>query len=78
MDITVLKDQIIKNNLSNVYIFTGEEIGIQNIYLNQMSKVLNMPITRADSVSEIYNKCTSKSLFGSSKGFYVISAIESE
>lgn len=72
MDITELKSQIVKNNLSNFYIFTGYEIGIINIYLNQMSKVLNMPITRADSVASIYNKCASKSMFGSTRGFYVI------
>ena len=72
MDITVLKEQIMKNNLSNLYIFTGEEIGIQNIYLNQMSKVLGLPITRAESVLSIYSQCTSKTLFGNSRGFYVI------
>ena len=31
MTIIDLKDQIIKNNLSNFYVFTGNEIGIINI-----------------------------------------------
>lgn len=72
MDITELKNAIIKKNLSNFYIFTGTEIGIQNIYLEQMSKVYGMPVTRADSVSDIYAKCTTKSLWGDEAGFYVI------
>lgn len=72
MDLTVLKDQIMKKELSNFYVFTGTEIGIQQIYLNQMSKVLGMPIVRADSILSIYDKCTSNSLFGSSTNFYVI------
>lgn len=72
MTIIDLKDQIIKNNLSNFYIFTGTEIGIINIYLQQMSTKLGLPITRADSVLSIYGKCQGGSLFGDSTGFYVI------
>ena len=72
MTIIDLKDQIIKNNLSNFYIFTGTEIGIINIYLKQMSNKLGLPITRADSVLSIYGKCQGGSLFGDSTGFYVI------
>lgn len=72
MNITEIKEQIMHRQLSNFYVFTGTEIGIQNIYLNQMSKVLGLPITRADSVLSIYSKCTSRSLFGGEVGFYVI------
>ena len=72
MNIIDLKDQIIKNNLSNFYIFTGTEIGIINIYLQQMSNKLGLPITRADSVLSIYGRCQGGSLFGDSTGFYVI------
>lgn len=72
MTIIDLKDQIIKNNLSNFYIFTGTEIGIINIYLKQMSNKLGLPITRADSILSIYGKCQGGSLFGDSTGFYVI------
>lgn len=72
MTIVELKSQIMQNQLHNVYVFTGDEIGIINIYLNQMSKVLNMPITRADSVASIYSKCTTRSMFGNTVGFYVI------
>lgn len=72
MTIIDLKTQIMKNCLTNLYVFVGEEIGIMNIYLNQMSKTLNMPITRAESVASIYAECTSKSMFGNTTGFYVI------
>ena len=72
MTIIDLKDQIIKNNLSNFYIFTGTEIGIINIYLQQMSNKLSLPITRADSILSIYGRCQGGSLFGDSTGFYVI------
>lgn len=72
MDIIELKNHIIKKELSNFYIFTGEEIGIQKIYLEQMSKVYGMPITRAESVESIYSSCTTKSLLLDETHFYVI------
>lgn len=72
MTIIELKEQIIKGNMSNFYIFTGYEIGIMNIYLKQMSNKLSLPITRASSVQEVYGKCQGNSLFGNETGFYVI------
>lgn len=72
MNIMDLKTQIMRNELSNFYIFTGTEIGIINIYLEEMSNKLNLPITRADSVSSIYTRCMGGSLFGDDVGFYVI------
>ena len=72
MTITDLKSQIMKDELSNFYIFTGTEIGIMNIYLQQMSKKLKMPITRAPSVLAIYGKCMGGNMFGDETGFYVI------
>lgn len=72
MTITDLKSQIMKNELSNFYIFTGTEIGIMNIYLQQMSNKLKMPITRAPSVLAIYGRCMGGNMFGDETGFYVI------
>lgn len=72
MTIIDLKEQIIHKKLGNFYVFAGEEIGIMNIYLNQMSKVYNLPITRAESVASVYSSCTTRSMFGNKTGFYVI------
>lgn len=72
MTIIELKDQIIKHTLKNFYIFVGEEIGIINIYLNQMSKVLGLPIVRMDSVQSAFSRSTGGALFGNSLGFYVV------
>lgn len=72
MDITELKSQIMKNELGHFYVFVGEEIGIINIYLNQIAKTTGMKIVRADSVLSVYTKCTSRSLFNDSAGLYVI------
>lgn len=72
MTIKELKDQIVSGKLSNFYIFVGEEIGIINIYLKQMSKKLNLPITRASNVASVYGMFSGGSLFGDTTGFYVV------
>lgn len=54
-----LQTQIREGSLLPFYIFTGEEIELQNIYLKQMSNVI-----RVDRVSDIYNKITSKLISG--------------
>lgn len=72
MNIIELKDSIIKKQLKNFYVFVGEEIGIINIYLNQISKVLGLPITRVDSVLDIMETLSTPSMFGPSNNLYAI------
>lgn len=54
-----LQTQIREGSLLPFYIFTGEEIELQNIYLKQMGNVI-----RIDRVADIYNKITSKLISG--------------
>lgn len=61
-----LQGQIREGNLLPFYIFTGEEIELQNIYLKQMGNVV-----RIDRVADIYNKITSK-LIGGKFAVYVV------
>ena len=54
-----LQTQIREGSLLPFYIFTGEEIELQNIYLKQKGNVI-----RVDRVADIYNKITSKLISG--------------
>jgi DNA polymerase III delta subunit len=54
-----LQTQIREGSLLPFYVFTGEEIELQNIYLKQMGDVI-----RVDRVTDIYNKITSKLISG--------------
>ena len=54
-----LQTQIREGKLLPFYIFTGEEIELQNIYLKQMGNVI-----RIDKVADVYNKITSKLISG--------------
>lgn len=54
-----LQGQIREGNLLPFYVFIGDEIELQNIYLKQMGNVV-----RIDRVTDIYNKITSKLISG--------------
>ena len=54
MDIVKFKKQVQQGKLDHFYVFTGDEIALQNIYLNQLSNV-----KRVDTVLEVWSKLKS-------------------
>jgi DNA polymerase III delta subunit len=69
MELVELNKQLRAGTPSNFYIFVGEEIGLQNVYLKQFGEY-----KRVDTVSEVLSKLTIKG-FGfnkSSKEVYVV------
>lgn len=54
MNLAELKQNIIDNNFNNVYIFTGDEIKVMNIYINQIATKQNRTIIRKDCVAQIF------------------------
>ena len=61
MELTTVKQQIKSKNLQNIYIFTGDEIAVMDIYINMIAKVSGLEIKIVDSISDIYNKLKNKS-----------------
>lgn len=62
-----LQTQIREGSLLPFYVFTGDEIELQNIYLKQMGNVV-----RIDRVADIYNKITSKLISTNKFAVYVV------
>lgn len=62
MELVELNRQLRTNNIGNFYIFIGDEIGLQNLYLKQFGEY-----KRVDTVSDILNKLTTRG-FGFNKG----------
>lgn len=62
MELVELNRQLRTNSIGNFYIFTGDEIGLQNVYLKQFGEY-----KRVDTVSEILSKLTTRG-FGFNKG----------
>lgn len=72
MNLMDLKTQIVGKSLGNFYIFTGDEIGVINIYLNQMAKVKSLHIIRDESVQDVWGKVSVRGMFASEPALYVV------
>ena len=71
MNIQELQKQIIANNLDDLYVFIGDEIAIQKIYINKIASTRNLEIQYIDEFKQIYNKLKINQLFDTKK-LYVI------
>jgi DNA polymerase III delta subunit len=54
MNLAELKKCIVEKQFDNVYIFTGDEIKIMNIYIKQIADLQNRAVVRRDTVGEIF------------------------
>lgn len=71
MNLQELQNQIKTKQLESNYIFTGEEIAIQKIYINKIAEILDLEIQYIDSFKDIYNKLHQNDIFNTKK-LYVI------
>lgn len=62
MNLITLKEHITNNNFAPLYIFTGTEIRVMNIFLEDMAKVSGYKIRYLDTVSALYNKIGVKNI----------------
>ncbi len=62
MDVSTLKAKIKSKQLPNYLIFSGPEWKVQEIYINQISKITGKEIKRVDSITDIYSQLRNKSL----------------
>lgn len=56
MQLSELKEQLVNKAVNPLYIFTGPEIAIMNIYIDKIAAVSGTQIKRVDNVSSIYSR----------------------
>lgn len=71
MELHQLQKQIVTKSLDKLYIFTGDEIAVMDIYIQQMQKVLSCTSSRVDTVQEAYQRMTKKTMAKQSRLFIV-------
>lgn len=71
MDVATIKEQLAKGIVQPIYIFTGEEVGIMDIYLAKIGEVMGIAPKRANALSDIYSRLRNQT-FGNQKNLYVI------
>ena len=56
MDLSTLKTHIKNKTFDPMYIFTGPEVGVMDIYIKQMAKVQDAVVTRLDGIEDLAKK----------------------
>lgn len=63
MNITDVKTDIKNKTIKPYYIFAGDEIEVQRIYINKIAEVLGYDVVRADSIADVWSNIISPTLF---------------
>lgn len=71
MSLIDLQKDIKNKSLKNIYIFSGEEIGVMNSYIERMAVFNELTVKRYDFFSEIEQQLKSKNLFGKKTLYYI-------
>jgi len=71
MNIMELKKSLDSGELSNLYVFTGEEYTILNIYIDKVCSFFDT-VKRSDSVLSIYKSLSARSLIQTGKQVFVV------
>lgn len=72
MDISILKEELLNKKLRPLYVFTGEELALQDIYVDKIKEISGLEINRVDALKSTYQRITKKGLFVTKPCLYVI------
>ena len=76
MNIQELQKQIIDKQLNNLYIFLGEEIAIQKIYINKIAEVKNLEIQYVEEYKQMHNSLNVNNLFDVKKLYVILDDLD--
>jgi len=76
MNIQELQKQIIDKQLNNLYVFLGEEIAIQKIYVNKIAEVKNLEIQYIEEYKQIHNSLNVNNLFDIKKLYVILDDLD--
>lgn len=71
MNLSDLKRAIQNDKIEDFYIFSGEEFGIRNLYINKIAEKRGLAILWVDTLEEIWRELNAKALFGGGTLFVV-------
>lgn len=72
MNLQTLHNQIVQKELDNLYIFLGEEIAVQKIYITKIAQEKCLEIQYVDSYKQIVNELNTQNLFTMKNKLYII------
>ena len=72
MNLTQVKQNIQTRSFSPVYIFTGEELGVMDIYINQIAKVSRKPVAYMDTFKQVFSIVNGRSVVKQEGHVYIV------
>jgi DNA polymerase III delta subunit len=72
MDIAQLKEDLLNNIIKPTYIFTGEELALQDIYVDKICEVAKMEKVVLDNLASVYNRLGAKTIVKVPPKVYVV------
>lgn len=72
MEIITVKQQIKNKKFDSFYIFTGDEIEVQRIYIKKIAEQSGTRVSRPDTVLEIVSRLSGKSMFNQPTCYVII------
>ena len=76
MNIQELQKQIINKQLDNLYVFLGEEIAIQKIYINKIAEINKLEIQYIEEYKQIHNSLNVNDLFNTKKLYVILDDLD--
>ncbi len=71
-----LNQTIKSNSLEHVYVFSGPEIAIRDIYIKEIGNRLGLPIEYTDSIDKIKNRLFTKSFLSQTSLYIIIDDVD--
>ena len=71
-DIKDLKQDILNKKLKPLYVFIGDELALQDVYIKQIVNTSGLESHRVNDVKSVYGKLTSKSLIKAVPQVFII------
>lgn len=72
MDISELKAELLANKIRPFYVFTGDEIALQDVYIQKIKELTGLDIKRVESIDSIYSNLTAKTLFKVKPSIFIV------
>ena len=72
MELPQLKQELLNGKLRPYYIFIGDELALQDVYINKIMQLSSLEKTRIDYLSKVFKQLTAKTLVKKPPKLYVI------
>ena len=72
MNLSELKNELLEGKLRSSYIFTGDELALQDVYINKIAEIAMTNTVFVDTLADVYTRLNTRTLVKSNPSIYII------